>query len=59
MSKTYIKGYEYTICTHPQGPDSGVFAPELCCPDNLCEYGPTTIVDCNSSCPHHKNHKKE
>lgn len=53
-------------CTKPNGPtdpDMGQnFAPELECPDNLLYFsddGRIVTVHCNSSCPHHKDHKAE
>lgn len=59
MGKTYINGYKPGICTHPEGPDSGVFAPECCCPDKLTTHGDTVFVDCRPECVHHTNHNKE
>lgn len=52
-------------CTKPNAPtdpDMGQnFAPEIECPDRLVThsaYGRRVSMDCNSSCPYHKDNKK-
>jgi hypothetical protein len=45
-------------CTVPEEQ----FDPESCCPDRLCSWnmsGNKCTVNCNKTCPHHRDHKEE
>ena len=59
MSISIVRNWERGNCTHPDGPGTDTFAPELCCPDRLSTYDREVVtINCGVKCIHHKDYEE-